>query len=364
MSSRDDSPPVTWHDLAPSDSSSAVDKILKKTSGRPANPIQLGLAWAGGVLDSIYLEAMGIVRLVGWSYESLDRYPLPTLWLDDVPLSHLQSYRYARSDVPSTAKSTVLQFGYNIEFGVPEGLTSPSTLTVVLPDARMRRSENRLVFPVGVRFSTPNYAHLFGEPQVLGRQQIYGSGPPNTALHPDVLDLVKSLGGPVLDFGCGRGLLVEQLRVAGVEAFGLEMDSALIRSSVSPANKPFITLYDGTLPTPFPTGYFRSVVCSEVLEHIPDYAGAVREIARLTSDLALFTVPDASAIPLGYAHGLVPWHILEATHINFFTQTSLAALLHPYFPSLEFGRVGLSQFNASPYFVSLAVRCRKELQRK
>ncbi len=59
-----------------------------------------------------------------------------------------------------------------------------------------------------------------------------------------------------------------------------------------------------------------SVVCSEVLEHIPDHGAAIREMARLARE-ALMTVPDMSAIPALFPHNVVRWHLLEATHASF-----------------------------------------------
>jgi hypothetical protein len=149
--------------------------------------------------------------------------------------------------------------------------------------------------------------------------------------------------------------MVEALRAADVEAHGLELDSPVIREC-APADA---TLYDGTFPSPMEAGRFASVICSEVLEHIPDYEEAVREIARLAGEQALFTVPDASAIPLGYQYGAVPWHLLESTHFNFFTQQSLGRVLRPHFSKVEFGRVGTAWFGTTPYWVSLAARCWK-----
>jgi hypothetical protein len=95
------------------------------------------------------------------------------------------------------------------------------------------------------------------------------------------------------------------------------------------------------------------------LEHVPDYQAAVREIARLAGEQALFTVPDASAIPLGFQHGAVPWHLLERTHVNFFTQRSLQQLLQPHFSKVQFSRVGAAYFNKTPYWVSLSALCWK-----
>jgi hypothetical protein len=93
------------------------------------------------------------------------------------------------------------------------------------------------------------------------------------------------------------------------------------------------------------------------LEHIPDYQSAIKDIARLSTGKVILTVPDASAIPVGFHHGAVPWHLLEGTHVNFFTQESLKRALQPHFSQIEFGRIGLARFDDSTYYVSLVAAC-------
>jgi ubiquinone/menaquinone biosynthesis C-methylase UbiE len=97
-----------------------------------------------------------------------------------------------------------------------------------------------------------------------------------------------------------------------------------------------------------------------VLEHIPDYERAVSEIARVTRKGALITVPDVSAIPALHKHGVIPWHLLEATHVNFFTQESLAALLGRSFGRLEFYRICPVEVNGTTFWVSVAALARHE----
>ncbi|NYZ14663.1 methyltransferase domain-containing protein [Azospirillum sp. RWY-5-1] len=142
-------------------------------------------------------------------------------------------------------------------------------------------------------------------------------------------------------------------------SFGIELDRGPIRETLKPEAAPYVTLYDGRMPSPFDDGSFDAVVCSEVLEHIPDYGAAVAEMARLTRDRLVITVPDAAAIPLGTRHQLVPWHLLEATHVNFFNQRSLHALLAPHFGRINSGRISPCTMNDTPFYISLVAVCRK-----
>ena len=107
-------------------------------------------------------------------------------------------------------------------------------------------------------------------------------------------------------------------------------------------------------PDPFRDGQFRSACCSEVIEHIRDPALAVEELARLASERLCVTVPDMSAIPRGYHHGIVPWHLLESTHLNFFTQASLESLLAPIASRIEVARFGQVRCDRLSYYTNLA----------
>ncbi|MDH4067097.1 MAG: hypothetical protein OEW19_22075, partial [Acidobacteriota bacterium] len=56
----------------------------------------------------------------------------------------------------------------------------------------------------------------------------------------------------------------------------------------------------------------------------------------------------------GYRHGVVPWHLLEATHVNFFTQHSLEAALAPHAGQIEMARIGAVRCGSLFYYTSLA----------
>ncbi len=259
------------------------------------------------------------------------------------------------ADVSGKSGALLPQTGLELHYLVPESMIGQEYTALTLE----LETGDPLRFEVHARFLSPDYRVLLHSPEVLHRAHIYGSGPPNLTIHPHIVELAKELKGPVLDFGCGRGALVGELRRAGIEAYGLELESEIIRQAIPPDLAPFITLYDGALPSPFQDNQFRSVACSEVLEHIPNYLAAIADIARIASEQVLFTVPDASAIPLGFRHGCVPWHLMEATHVNFFNQASLEHALKPHFSRIEFGRIGQSRFNDSVYYVSLAAMCLK-----
>ena len=308
-----------------------------------------------GFIDSVEVDPSGLIRILGWSRVAFDPAQAPVVSVDGLTVPFLRRFRLRRQDVGAGSNALLPHSGLELNYLVPESILGRecSALTVQL------LTGDSLNFELKVKFPSPDYRSLLYSTEVLHRDHIYGSGPPNVAVHPHIVELAKELEGPVLDFGCGRGALVAELRRAKIEAYGLELESEVIRKSIPPELTELITLYDGNLPSPFPDKRFRSVVCSEVLEHIPNFQAAIEDIARLASEKVLLTVPDASAIPLGFRHGSVPWHLMEATHVNFFNQESLEHLLKPYFSSIEFGRIGLARLNDCSYYVSLAAVCAK-----
>jgi SAM-dependent methyltransferase len=306
-------------------------------------------------LDAVEIDPSGIIRIRAWSRVPFDSSDVPRVCLDRENVPFLQHYRVTRPDVESAIQGIkVLQAGLVFEYLVPECMISRPFKSISVALANVEA-----YFEGAFAFVNPHYRALFDSPKVYHRDDIYGGGPPNTAVHPDIVALAKKLRGPVLDFGCGAGALITELHAIGIEAHGLELDSQIIRQSIQPALAPYITLYDGQFPSPFPAGSFRSVFCSEVLEHISQLDAAIHEIARLASETVIFTVPDASAIPLGFPHFLLPWHLLESTHLNFFNQANLRHALEPHFATIDFGRICPCTMNDSPFHVSLVAVCLK-----
>ena len=309
-----------------------------------------------GVYDKLEIDTGGLFRVIGWLKGEVRPELIPAIHVDKHQVPLLHHYRVPRPDIVQNGRPlSDFHLGVVLEYLLPEELCSQAFQSVSLllgnyPPVRWEGS---------FQFQSPDYRQLFNSEHVYHRGEIYGSGPPNSQVHPDVLALAGKLPLPMLDFGCGAGALIAELRSSGIEIQGLEMESAPFVPSITPDLARSITFYDGSFPTPFPSGSFQSVFCSEVLEHIPDYRGAIREMARLASEKVVITVPDAGGIPLGSRHRLLPWHLLEGTHVNFFNQTSLEAALRPYFSQIDFGRICACQMNDTVFYVSLAAICRK-----
>jgi SAM-dependent methyltransferase len=85
-------------------------------------------------------------------------------------------------------------------------------------------------------------------------------------------------GGKVLDVGCGRQPLRKQLENYGFEYFGLDTQAP------EDGSVAFVTPIDGPLPPDLSAeAPFAFLLCTEVLEHVADWAGAFANLARLTA---------------------------------------------------------------------------------
>ncbi len=94
----------------------------------------------------------------------------------------------------------------------------------------------------------------------------------------DVRDLVATYGrGPYLDAGCGTGLNLRDLPPGSVGIDINPRNVALVRSRL-PDRPVFVADIEDI---PFPGRTFGTIICTEVLEHVPDPDGALEEIARV-----------------------------------------------------------------------------------
>ena len=309
-----------------------------------------------GFLDRIELDASGLIRVVGWSKLPREGFEArAAVRLDGTEIRPLQTYRVSRPDVETAEKITDRHAGVVCEYLIPQSLYGQTVRVLSLNIA----DYVALQFETDVTFVEPDYRPAFECEPVLNRSHIYGTGSPNVSIHPDVLALAKKLPAPILDFGCGGGALIAALQASGIPCRGLELAGSRASTSVPASLQDLVTLYDGTFPSPVRSRSAKSVFCSEVLEHIADYEPAIQDMARIATERVVITVPDCSAIALGARHQLVPWHLLESTHVNFFNQTSLERVLRPHFKEISFGRVCPCLLNDTDFYVSIVAYCSK-----
>jgi len=310
---------------------------------------------AQGAFDALSVERAGLVRLEGWhSNAKTQDIELAKCLVDDKELPVLEAFRTYRPDVAAATGSDNAFLGLVVLYRVPADLHG------VIHHLKLTHRD-ATVFEVNDAFQTENppYSKLLDSPDVLHRENIYAYGPPATAVAEEIKSLGAMMPGPVLDFGCGSGVLIRLLRARNIEAHGIEIDRKAVSDSLLPEVREHIQLYDGRFPLPFADDQFESVIASEVIEHVAEYDQALDEIARIARRNFLITVPDMSSIPLCFHNHVVPWHLLESTHVNFFTQSSLRRALEKRFSDVQFMRICPTVTNGSKWFGSLVAICEK-----
>lgn len=172
---------------------------------------------------------------------------------------------------------------------------------------------------------------------LLHREHIYGSGPPLEEPSGEAANLIESYlpaGASVVDAGCGAGAYGPGLIAAGHAWLGLETNPdccEILQRRQLPFRQ--VDLESGVLPCS--DQEWDCAICIEVLEHLEDPETFVQEIGRVIRRRALFSVPNLEVLPYLHDWGVVPWHLLEADHKNFFTRASLRALLEKSFRQVE-----------------------------
>lgn len=112
--------------------------------------------------------------------------------------------------------------------------------------------------------------------------------------HQKIAGLIKQSGASrLLDIGCGEGFVLKHLQEEQLtfEAIGGDFSGQALkwgRENVK-HNVPLTRIDIHHLP--FPDNTFPLVMSLEVLEHLPDSSVGLRELARVSSEYVLLSVP-------------------------------------------------------------------------
>ena len=99
-----------------------------------------------------------------------------------------------------------------------------------------------------------------------------------------IIKLLKpKRGETILDLGCGEGQDVKIILPYGVNYIGLDISLGMIEKAKEQfGSKNKIKFLVGNAnKLPFKDETFEKILCSEVIEHIPDYKKALNEIGRV-----------------------------------------------------------------------------------
>jgi ubiquinone/menaquinone biosynthesis C-methylase UbiE len=148
-------------------------------------------------------------------------------------------------------------------------------------------------------------------------------------------------GDRILDCGCGRGfylLFIGRLEPA-CTLYGADMDPAVLAQARQHLPSTVHLFQSDALHLPFPDGFFDKVICSEVLEHLPDDRAGLRELRRVLKPAGVLaiTVPN-HGYPFWWdpvnktreALGVGPvrkgfWAGIWANHVRLYRQEELVA---------------------------------------
>lgn len=111
-------------------------------------------------------------------------------------------------------------------------------------------------------------------------------------------------GHRLLDAGCGEGRHCFGAMARSATVIGLDLDfdsirdaSKILRKRGDEQNRMGAMLQGDAFLLPFANQSFDRIICSEVMEHVHDYLGAIRELARVAKPGARIavTIPTATS---------------------------------------------------------------------
>lgn len=128
-------------------------------------------------------------------------------------------------------------------------------------------------------------------------------------------------GDRVLDLGCGEGRhVISAYLDKDIEAVGVDLSFDDLKKAKEKfadfeqpdaSNKSMVLSVANALELPFADNSFDKVICSEVLEHIPNYLGALKEIQRVLKSGGVF----CASVP-SYWPEKVCWYFSDEYHSN------------------------------------------------
>ncbi len=342
-------------------------KKVAQSFARPSPAPEETHAPIEGYLDLPAAESVSdplTLRVEGWVLSRKPGVPIAKLTFSiDGEIVGETSLLHPRADVTALHHlSAETKCGFTRVLSAPAHAQKTQalfTVKVVLADGETHELTARRVPLTGRDYRSAKFGFLLdpADTNLRSREQMYGSGPSLAQGSRQLVELLKrELGGDVksvLDVGCGLGFYGKQLREAGYDWMGVEVkaeDARVLRE----AGLPHVLTSGDRLP--FADASYDAAICVEVLEHIEQLDHFLREIARVVRKRVLISVPNVEIIPYLTSYAVVPWHMLEADHKNFFSRASLDALLRKYFSHAEvqlYAQCPLKTAEGVPLFYNL-----------
>lgn len=154
-----------------------------------------------------------------------------------------------------------------------------------------------------------------------------------------VTDRLSTTSGTIADIGSGEGLALRRV-LSGLKSphrQALAVEYRFDKLARAADRNPTVGATVGDIGAlPFADHSIPVVLCMEVLEHLDKPQRAAAELARVTGNALIVTVPYEPYFRLGnLARGKNIRHFgNDAEHIQQFNRASLASLLNPYFETV------------------------------
>jgi len=129
--------------------------------------------------------------------------------------------------------------------------------------------------------------------------------------------------GRLLDVGAGSGILVSEALKKGFEAEGIEPSGPLSALAIARG----LPVYEGVLPSRAIRGTFDVVTVVDVIEHVSDPVGLMRNVREMLAPegIAIVVTPDVASV-MACLMGWRWWHYRIA-HIGYFDRYTLVRAL-------------------------------------
>lgn len=152
---------------------------------------------------------------------------------------------------------------------------------------------------------------------------------------------IELAGQSVLDYGCGAGIFTVLCAGRGAQVLGVDAEAAVLRTAAHHAQLSGVAARCRFVESDeFARGSraesFDVIVAKDVIEHVPDDRGLLRDFARRQRPGGHLLVSTQSALSLTFLvesfffrvwRGETGWCGWDPTHLRFYTPGSLARLL-------------------------------------
>lgn len=172
------------------------------------------------------------------------------------------------------------------------------------------------------------------------KYQQSGEGFAHSYLLPILMDCLAECSGPVLDLGCGNGWIARCLLDAGIDVYGVDasISGVEIANGLAPGRFFQLDVQSGQLPVELDSISFKTVISTEVIEHLYDPRGFLDFANRILTRGGQSGGKMVVSTPYhGYlknlvlalvgktdSHFTVLW---DGGHIKFFSRSTLESML-------------------------------------